>query len=386
MASSDDSRYGGNWWPVFRANWQDRRTGLSAAIRARQGYLRQPHGEGKVVWIKAGENPESVRLACELLGTLRERRRDIRLALTFEHDYPEIIEPRVKGLRKIGLGYGPSDRPGSVKRVMTRLNPFGLILVDTVPHPNLLHAAVATKTHLMAFNTQPTPVMMETAYPVDAKQVLSWKTSGMAMTLMEPADPASLFVESQVDTTLRSLVSGGHGEFHLWWWHDELSNSPGQAMSQWRASALAQNGVLFISGKEDDADSRSADLCISTWDRTALPAGTVVWIDDPRWFAAISSAATAAYVNTRIRKIFWQSLAGGCVMMPGTSTCDLFPDLTDRAATPAQIPEVYTTWMSMMGDPQASRRIGDTMRRLFWQERRKVKSNMEDFANRIFNW
>lgn len=386
MSSFDDSRYGGNWWPVFRANWQDKRSGQYTAALARKGYLRAPQGEGKIVWIKAGGKPDSVRLACEILGLIRERRLDIRLVLTFEHDYAEIIAPRVKGMRKIGLGYGPSDRPHSVKRVMTRLNPFGLILVDTVPHPNLLHAALANKVHVIAYNTLPTPAKVEAAYPVDLKQSMAWRTSGMTSNLLESADPASLFAEAQVDTTLRSMLRMGQDDMYLWWWHDDLSDSHDRAVSQWRFSALARNGVLFVSGKDLTTTHLSANLSISNWDRGALPAGSVILVDDSHWFAALSSAVTGAYVNTRNRNIFWQSLVGGCAFIPGMGTHDMFPGLPLPGSMPSHIPEIYAAWLSMLVDPRAARNRGDKLRRFFWEERRRVHSALEDLVKHVFDW
>lgn len=386
MNSLEDTRYGGEWWPVLSANWQDWRAGRRPVALARKGYLRQPHGEGKVVWIKAGRSADSVRLACELLGALRERRLDIRLALTFEHDHADIIKPRVKGLRNIGLGYGPSDRPRTVKRVMTRLKPFGLILVDTVPHPNLLHAVQAAHTHVIAFNTRPTPVVVEAAYPVDMRQAQAWHSSGMSSNILEPADPLALFVETQIDTTLRSLVVGGHDERHLWWWHDDVADTHEALVAHWRTSSLARYGILFISGTPENIDHIPADLSISAWNREPLLPGSIVRIDDPQWFAAISSAATAAYLHTQERMTFWQALAGGCAITPGITTRRFFPELQLSDMVADQVPAVCALWQKLQADPRSARNLGDRGRRYLWQERRRVQTILKAFLDRVFDW
>ncbi|OBS10866.1 glycosyltransferase N-terminal domain-containing protein [Acidihalobacter prosperus] len=386
MPPVDAQGYGGAWWPVLRANWRDRRAGRQAAAAARLGYLRPPRGEGRVVWIKAGGSPESVHLACELLGALRERRLDIRLALTFEHDYPEIIEPRVRGLRKIGLGYGPSDRPAAVRRVMTRLKPFGLVLVDTQPHPNLLRAACAAGTHVIAFNTGPAPLAVEAAYPNDADQANAWRADDHATPLAEPADPMALFVEAQADTTLRSLAAAGHDGLHLWWWHDDSGKTHADAIAHWRQSGFVDDGILFVSGQPDAPARRQADLTIGDWDRSPLPPGRVVWVDDSRWFAAVASAATAGYLDTQVRATLWQALAGGCALALGAATRRMRPTLPFLDDAPSRPDDVWADWRTLKTETLAARRRGDLGRRYFWDERRRVQGVMDDFLQRVFDW
>ena len=110
---------------------------------------------GKVVWIIAGAERDSVRLAVELLRAIRARRLDIRLVLTFEHDYPELLA-LLDDCDKTGWGYAPCDHPKAIARVMARFEPFGVILVGTRPRPNLL-AALVGHAHMLAVNV-PDPV------------------------------------------------------------------------------------------------------------------------------------------------------------------------------------------------------------------------------------
>ena len=220
MSLTPSPAYGSRRLAVWRQNLRDRRAGLGARANARMGYLRPPMGEGgKVIWIKGGGSRDSVRLAVELMGAIRQKRLDVRLALTFEADYADILEPRVAGLRKIGLGYGPCDIPRVVRRTLDRLQPLAIVLVDTELHPNLLREAGRRGIHLAAYSTPPGEVPLEAAYPLDEAQAEAWRASGLAVHLASPADPLSLFVETQVDTTLKSLVARGEEGRELWWWH-----------------------------------------------------------------------------------------------------------------------------------------------------------------------
>jgi hypothetical protein len=382
MGSVDPDGYGSGWWPALRADVRDRRRGERAKANARRGFLLPPRGEGKVVWFKAGGSRESVLLACELLGALRERRIDVRLALTFEHDYADVIEPRVRGLRKIGLGYGPGDRPAAVGNVMRRLNPFGLVLVDTQPYPNLLSGAARAGTHLVAFNTPAADTGVEAAYPCDASQAKAWRDGGTAQYVAEPADPLALFVEAQADTTLRSLAAAGRGELKLWWWHGPVA-AAGDFVRRWRSSPLATGGVLFLSSDEGDA-SAVADLNISRWNREPLPEGSVVAVDDLRWTAAVASAIDAGHLQAAARRTAWQALAGNSAISFGANRTVAAAD--DENATLTDADAVLREWQTLHSEPVEARRRGDAGRRRFWEERRRAQKVMDEFLQRAFDW
>lgn len=378
----DTEGYGGGWWSALRADLRDRRRGERAKANARRGFLLPPRGEGKVVWFKAGASADSVLLACELLGAVRDRRIDVRLALTFERDYAEIIEPRVRGLRKIGLGYGPGDRPAAVRRVMQRLAPFGLLLVDTQPHPRLLRAATAAGTHLVAFNTPPGTVAVEAAYPCDERQARLWQSSALATHVAEPADPLALFAEAQADTTLRSLAEAGQESLKLWWWHGPAAGLA-DFVRHWRSSPLAAAGVLFVSSEERDAPA-AADVSVSAWDRSPLPPGRVVAVDDARWYAAVASAVDAGHLETATRRTVWQALAGNSAFSIGPGQTDgagsdSTPVLTDTDA-------VLREWLELGAAPVEARRRGDAARRRFWGERRRAQRVMDELLQRVFDW
>lgn len=382
-----DEGYGGARPDVWRAYWRDRIAGNTARANARMGYLRPPQGRGKVLWIKAGRSRESVRLGAELLGAIRRKRLDIRIALTFEHDYSEILEPRVRGLRNIGLGYGPSDLPSVVRRTLRRLDPLGIVLADAYCSPNLQVAAADSGAHIVAFNTDPASVSLEAAYPSDEYQAARWSSSGLAGYLAPAADPLSLFVEAQADATLKTLVTGG-GDIELWWWLGGRAERSA-FVDAWKRSELAASGVLFVSALEPDREmpQRSRiDLAISTWRREALGPGTIVEVDDERWGPAVSSAVKAVHCAGLDRTHLWECLTGGPALTASQTVLDEFPRLKACAVASGGPEQTLTRWLELRAEPIRVRHLGDCCRRLFWEERRRVQAVLGELLQRIFDW
>lgn len=383
--SCNPKSYGAAWSSVFLQTWRDRLRGEHARANARLGYLRPPDGEGRLVWIKAGGTRDSVRLGVELMGAIRQKRHDLRLVLTFEEDYADILEPRVAGMRKIGLGFGPCDRPAAVRRTWQRFEPFGVILVDSAFPEHLARRADAAGAHLLAFNTAPGQAPVEAAYPVDVAQAAAWEAAGTAGYVAAPADPHSLFVEAQVDTTLRSLVTGGE-ERELWWWQGPPAEA-GDFIRHWRESALADNGVLFVSadGQAAPADA-GADLQISEWQRQPLAAGSVVWLDDMRWTGAVASAIHAGHLAQAEQTTLWSALAGGSAISIRPGLSSLHAALAKALQQCEDTKAVLALWAGYREAPAEGRRQGDACRRLFWEERRTLQKTIDEFLQRIFDW
>lgn len=382
-----DKAYGASRLASLSANLKDRWQGLSARANARAGYLRAPAGEGKLVWIKAGGTRDAVRLGAELMGALRQKRQDIRLVLTFEQDYADLLEPRVRGLRKIGLGYGPSDVRAVTRRVMGRLQPFGLILADTLPHANLLQQARAAGTHLIAFNTEPSRVPVSAAYPLDARQHQAWLDAGTAQYLAPAADCLSLFTEAQADITLKSLINGPQ-EFPLWWWHGPADQTEA-VLAQWRASGLCQQGLLLVS--TDFADLAQAPwpgvaLRISRWQREPLAVGQVLWVDQADWLAPVASAVNSVHLACADRQTLWAALAGGAPLSASSALVQRFASLEAVVPLRDTLTSVFDLWHNHVTDVLAARRLGDAGRRVFWDERRRVQRVSEEFAQRVYDW
>lgn len=390
--------YGAKLVPLLLASWKDRLGGRSARANARWGWIRRPAGEGrKVIWFRAGGDPDSVRLGVELLGAVRQKRLDARLALTFEWDYPEILEERVRGMRQIGLGYGPADRPAVVRRVLKRLDPAGVVVVGTSIPPHLLQGLRERGIPMIAFNTPPDsdPWGIEAVFPTTPSERERWKATGFAGGLGFAADPMALFALSQSDTTLVALVSQNSEEtLSVWWWHG-CDPARAQAFAEaWSQSSAAQAGVLFVSfaqgGRAPSPGRRwrGGLQAISQWRRSALPPGTVMFADDHHWLAAIASAASGIHVDCRDRVAFWQAMAGGSPLSLSpdaaderTQGGDTAPDV--RAGSPTEILEHWTAWQM---DPLSARQRGDAWRRRFWDERRGVQRSVDDFVNRVYEW
>jgi len=373
--------WGPGFWPVWQANLRDRLGGEHARANARQGYLRPPEGRGRLLWIKAGNTPQSLRLGLELLGAIRQKRHDLRLVFTFELDDPIILEPGLKGLRATGVGYGPSDRPRAVARVLERLQPFALILVDTPAHPNLLRAARERDMHCLAFNTQPWPSPAEAAYPADSLQHQAWEASGQAAYLAPPADPLSLLAEAQADVTLRAISGAGEAG-RLWWWHGPAGEA-GAWIEAWGQDARFRADRLFVS-LADEPGGQVPARRISAWDRSALPEGGVMWVDDAHWLAAVASACTAGHLERADRAVFWQGLAGGRPLSAGRGMSALpAAQGLSRCEDPAT---VLQRWAGYAVDTLGARRDGDAGRRRFWEERRGVEAVMAELLQRVFDW
>ncbi|WP_024325831.1 glycosyltransferase N-terminal domain-containing protein [Thioalkalivibrio sp. AKL19] len=375
----DARGYGDRPLPVWRATWRDYRHGNGSRARARRGFLTPPDDRGRLIWIKAGGSPEDVRLGIELLGAVRDKRHDVRIVLTFEQDYPELFERHMQAFRKVGVGYGPCDRPRVVRRVLRRFQPHGILLAGGRAPANLLQAA---EVPVIAVNSAPPtravrPVVRH--WPVDPPAAALWPEGAFAQGLL-PADPQARFVEAQADVVLRSLV-GGEVE-RLWWWHGTTGQWPAWRAA-WEASGFGRSDILLASLREDAgaAELPDADLAVSSWDRSALEPGTILHLDDRRWFAAAASAAHAVHLAAPDRQALWQGLAGGAAVSLGETPAAAVPcPVLDEPAA------VLEAWQGLRDDPAARRQQGDAARRRFWEERRQVDANFDSVLQQVWDW
>lgn len=360
--------FGSNRIGLWLADRRDRRAGLAARVAARWGWLKPMGERGRVVWIIAGAERDSARLAVELLRAIRARRLDIRLVLTYEHEYPELLAP-LDECDKTGWGYAPCDHPKAIARVMQRFEPFGVVLVGTHPRPNLL-ATLAGRPHLLAVNL---PDEVDFA----CERVYASRESASAAQNRAPvADMLAILAEAQVDPNFKSLVNGG-SERHLWWLHGARPQDAGEL-----AAALFRRqpgDVLFASGERP----AGASIAISNWDRQPIAGGSVVWVDDSRWLPAIAAAVTATHLARLDAAVLWQAMAGGAALSRAAGTG------LPRAALAEAIPEaadVAALWHHYRDAPIAARKRGDTARRLFWQERRLAETVSRELVERVFEW
>ncbi len=398
--------YGAAFGSVWRAVLRDYRTGQGRRARARLGLLTPPEGRGRLVWIKVGAGTEALRLGVEILGAVRDRRHDVRIVLTFEADDPELLRSLLRpGLLRsgpaVGIGYGPCDRPRVVRRVLERFAPCGIILVESRLPPNLLRQAQVPVAAVVPFGAAPTvptdadgtgSSALDADVPgpdtigPDAIAVV-WPRTPQAHgngpvrvdVVLPPADPQARFAEAQADVVLRSLM-GLDATRHLWWWHGTLAQWPSW-LAAWRQSTLASRDILTVSLEHGD-DPRGTDGRISTWARDRLPAGSILHLDDSRWFAAAASAAAGVHLAQPERAVVWPALAAGSALTLGQPAA--------VAGVPAPIlrtpAAVLAHWQALRGDEQHRRTAGDAARRRFWAERRQVDANLEALMDRVWTW
>lgn len=367
--------------PVWRAVMRDYRRREGTRARARLGFVTPPQERGRLVWIKAGGAHEDVRLGIELLGAVRDKRQDVRIVLTFEQDYPELFERHMQPFRKVGVGYGPCDRPRVVRRVLDRFQPSGILLAGGRIPTRLLEVA---EVPVIAVNTvaegRPVPRTLAQYWPLDPAAVAAWPDEA-AGAILQPADPQARFVEAQADVVLRSLV--GREVQRLWWWHGSAAGWPAWRAA-WEAFCGRGAGDILLASLSDGTRKNGlagAHRSVSTWDRTALAAGTILHLDDRRWFAAAASAAHAVHLDAPDRQALWQGLAGGAPVSLGVApAADLpCPVLSDPAA-------VLGRWAALRDAPADQRRAGDTARRRFWDERRQVDTNFDAVLQQVWDW
>ena len=370
-----DPGYGAGFGPVWRAVLRDYRLGEGNRARARLGFLTPPEGRGRVLWIKAGGSPDALRLGVELLGSVRDRRRDLRIVMTFERDDPDLLRAVLRPWQRVGIGYGPCDRPRVVTRVLARFQPCGIILAESDPPPNLLRRTLAP---VAAVGTGPASVPVAAAWPVSGAARRDWEVSGSAGDLLPPADPQARFVEAQADVVLRTLAGGG--ERRLWWWHGRAQQWS-DWLSAWRAMPTAADDILMVSFA-DAPIPEDAFLNVSAWDRRSLAGGSVLHVDDRRWFAAAASAADGVHLADPTREALWQALAAGCAVTLGAKAAAEslpVPVLTSPV-------DVIDRWRGLRGDDHQRRSLGDAARRRFWEERRQVDANLTALMDRVWTW
>ena len=368
---SDVKGYGANPFALWYCGLRDRLEGRSHRARARWGYLKAPEGPGKLIWLRAGATERSVRLAVEVAAALREKRRDVRLIVTFHVEYPEILASRLGELAKTGFGYGSADAPKAVHRALDRLNPLGVISVDAAPGKHFQRALIERKIHSVQLQGVCTSdVALEAYYP----SLLEANEPQHASYVAPAVDLLTLIIPSQVDPVFGSLLKG-NACTDMWWVHAPAN---GKAWLQaWQSSPLYANSVLCVSEASPEFDAQARSLGVmpiraSEWTRDAVPPGSVWIVDEARWLPALAASVSGVCLMApEDRETYWQVLAGGAPLLPEFA-CE------PNAALAA--------WIALQADPPQARKSRDLARRLFWEERRKATSVLEEFLQRVYDW
>ncbi|MDR3393322.1 MAG: glycosyltransferase N-terminal domain-containing protein [Sulfuriferula sp.] len=359
--------FGSNPLGLWLADRRDRKNRHISRIAARRGWLKPMGDRGKVLWVIAGASADSVRLAVELVRAIREKRLDIRLVLTFEQEYADMLA-LLDNCDKTGWGYAPCDHPRALARVMQRFEPYGVIVVGTQPRRNL-SKLLDQHQRVLAINP-PQPVAFHTERIYNGTSLLGTDQP------TEIGDMRAILAQAQIDPNFKSLVNHG-AERHLWWLHGATADSSAAIARQ--LFAHAADDVLFVSGERPAADC----LKISSWDRTPIAGGSIVWVDDEKWLPAISAAVTATHLADIVPVTLWQAMAGGAAISCPDHA--LLPKPALHAAITACV-NPLPVWQSWRANVIQARQQGDIARRLFWQERRLAESMSQELVQRVFEW
>ena len=382
MAYSLFDPYGACMPALWFHGMRDRLRGNKARANARWGWLRPPNVSGKVVWIVVGRTRKSIRLGVELLRAIRAKRLDIRLVLTFEEEHLDLLAP-LEQLKKTGWGYGPSDHPIAVKRVLKRFAPYGVIFAGVTPKPNLAHACEQWLHTLIVAADPPTPTIeCEYVYPATETQATLWDGQSQAPAV----DLLTLLAEAQVDPNFKSLVNHGTERF-LWWLHSDDHDYVNEFASSLREKL--PDSVLFVSSGLTTTNGKevlSNTLKISQWQRTKVENGQIVYVDDGKWLPAIAAACTAIHLQSMDPEILWQAMAGGCAISCHDVTTLPKADLVKAIAEFLDVNSVHEHWQEYRDNPILARNRGDDARRFFWQERRLAAEVNEELLQRVFEW
>jgi hypothetical protein len=373
---SPSSYFGSSLFSLLWHDVRDRLQGNSARANARWGLVSAPEGRGKLVWIRAGKSAESVLLAAELLAAIRDKRQDLRLILSFEEDHAEIYAPRFQGLKKVAVGYGCSDRPGAVQRMLNRLQPFAVISVGEAAGKNfsrLVHQQVA---HSILFQlSTPADVHAEACYP------LLENDQPQCAHLAAVSDMRTLLVQQQIEPSFGGILRG-QADYPLW----TVLGADESFLSAWQQSELAAQSVLCVSAKNDAAQLKTHldqlnvnAVLLSEWQREPVAAGSVLLLDDASWLPAVAASSTAVHLQQDVAGERWQALASGSAVSCRQAMAADDVIYEDTAS-------LLAAWRGFVEKPFTARQAGDICRQRFWQQRRLAEENLQELLQRVYDW
>lgn len=353
---------------------RDRLSGRSAIANARWGRLARPAQAGRPVWICAGATRSSVRLAVELARAIVARRLDVTVTLTYEVEFPELLEALRHSVR-ISWGFGPADYAPSINSVWRRLTPFALVVAGTSPRRNLLAAAAGARHALLVAPPQPVSGPFERIYPTHAAPCPGANSA-------PAADLDTLLVEPPAGADLAEAIGGPR---RLWWWHGA---DAGQAM---RFIALFRGHLpgerLVLSGPICRAfGAETAVLRLSAWEGTAISADTLLLADESRWYPAVAACCAGAHFAAAEADALWQALAAGACASTAGSVDVAGPQLLGAATLLDDVNDIALSWAALRADPRAARIAAEASRRAFRTERRLAQEAIAEMLERVLAW
>lgn len=364
-----DRAYEGRRFAGFAADVRDRLGGNGARANARLGFLRRSPGRGRSVWIKCDAREVSGRLGAEIAHAVRERRADLPIVVTFEREHPAVLA-RLGNIPNLGYGYGPADRKAAMRRVLERLRPAIVIALGDALRDRLAAGLRDGGLACCVVHGRPPPGPADClGFPHTASELEAWR--GRAH---RHAPLLSLLVTAQVEPVFQGLA-GAHARA-LFWVADAPPAAAARIAQTWRASPGAARDILFLGAPAPGASRLSA------WDKARRPLapGSVVWVDEERFWPALAASCTAIHLTAPSEPLLWAALGGGRVV-----SADRVAGLD--LAGQAPVAEVAAGglvpyWEGLLENPGTARRAADDLRRYFWQERRCAAQAAESLVER----
>lgn len=365
----------------------DRWRGDRARANARLGFLKPPGTRGPLIWLRCGGDRYSVAYGAGLMAAVRDHRLDVRLVLTFDHEYPDLLETHLGNVQKrAGAGFGPASRAGALGRAVARLQPVATLCVGRTPERILGNVLEGRGSRLLVLGADPPTAMqatVEAAYPATRSQAARWE--GRAGYVAPPSDPVSLLVQANARPTLRSLLRSRE-PLKVWWYHSDEPARLQHVAERFGSDALAGQSVLCLSGPELGSVGRfeAETQALSTWRREPVGAGTIMLVDDYRWLATLAASSDGVHLDTVDPEILWTALTG-----PGAISAGHPEAVRERLTrsesfawlgTPPTLDALFGHWR------QGAENRGEANRRALWAERRHASDIVQELLGRIYDW
>ena len=369
-----------SFFSVLHENIRDRLSGNQGRANARLGLVKPPAGQSRLIWIRAGATRDSVLLAAGLMAAIRRKRLDVRLVLTYEKEYPDVIVDQLSGMEKIGFGYACANNTSIEMRMLNRLNPFAIIFAGHPAGRGIVQALGKHPVkHLVNFQTTEVPYFKpEASYPTCNNTQHEYALEAM-----------TLLMQSQVDAQLGALLKGSKQRELFLLVSYEASTEVSEILSAWQKSLLSDNNILclYVAGQTDEINRSIKNLGLtvvklSEWDRASSIEQQIVLLDEWRWFAATAASASAIHIFDMSPLNFWQSMASGSVITIAPTS-----ELIANIELPQKnTHEILTYWENMTENTFQYRKLADDNRRQFWEYRRQAQEKIDHLLQRVYDW
>jgi hypothetical protein len=363
--------------------------GRRAEAVAHWGLVLPPPDQRKIFWLYTGATAEEVTLAVEILGAIRQKRLDLRLIFTFARDYPELFSQKLSHFQKLALGFSPHDHPWALQNFYQRMTPFAWLAVGRPPYRHWPKALKNVPAGIFVGDIAQLQAAdwpkLQRIYPQSAYDTKTLREE-QQQKIAAVADLRALLAETEIDAKLKALLLPPfqeQAEAQVWLLAGGSLNVEG--WQAWQASPLANSGFLAVEKLAFDLAKNLSEkniVALSTWQRQALPVGSVLWLDETRWLPGIIGAASGIYFQ-ELPKVIWPYLAGSAAI---SVVEELKAAWTWPALTQKSWPETLRYWENLRENPLTQRQQADLARKQLWQARRAAQAQLQDLLTVVFEW